>query len=145
MLLRCKKRDLLVVLIFACLGIVMLNVSESSGISNRFSASITTNKGVHFDYLIDVLNEKKMLLQSTLKVDNKSYSYTRLYDLVKLGSNTYVISETRPGEKQEENVEQAFKYDFFHPVQKLVLYTLSPRALVVASEGKFILADTQEK
>ena len=86
-----------------------------------------------------------MLLQSTLKVDNKSYSYTRLYDLVKLGSNTYVISETRPGEKQEENVEQAFKYDFFHPVQKLVLYTLSPRALVVASEGKFILADTQEK
>ena len=31
------------------------------------------------------------------------------------------------------------KYDFFHSVQRLEVYTLSPKVLVVHSEGKFIL------
>ncbi|CAE6947060.1 hypothetical protein ACOMICROBIO_NCLOACGD_04118 [Vibrio sp. B1ASS3] len=141
MLLRCKKKDLLVVLIFSCLGIFMLKKPAyyDISISHRFSANVSTNEGIEFDYIIDALSGGKLLLQSTLKVGDKSYDYTRLFELVKIEENVFVINETGIGEKQDKVVEQASKYDFFHSVQRLEVYTLSPKVLVVHSEGKFIL------
>ncbi|CAE6946835.1 hypothetical protein ACOMICROBIO_LKFPLAJE_04064 [Vibrio sp. B1FIG11] len=139
MLLRCKKKDLLVVLIFSCLGIFMLKKPAYHDISHRFSANVSTNEGIEFDYIIDALSGGKLLLQSTLKVGDKSYTYTRLFELVKLEENVFVINETGIGDKLGKAVEQASKYDFFHSVQRLEVYTLSPKVLVVHSEGKFIL------
>lgn len=139
MLLRCKKKDLLVVLIFSCLGIFMLKKPAYHDISHRFSANVSTNEGIEFEYIIDALSGGKLLLQSTLKVDDKSYTYTRLFELVKLEENVFVINETGIGDKLDKAVEQASKYDFFHSVQRLEVYTLSPKVLVVHSEGKFIL------
>ena len=139
MLLRCKKKDLLVVLIFSCLGIFMLKKPAYHDISHRFSANVSTNEGIEFDYIIDALSGGKLLLQSTLKVGDKSYTYTSLFELVILEENVFVINETGIGDKLDKAVEQASKYDFFHSVQRLEVYTLSPKVLVVHSEGKFIL------
>ncbi|WP_155486549.1 hypothetical protein [Vibrio campbellii] len=117
----------------------MLKKPVYHDISQRFSANISTNKGIEFDYIIDTLSGGKLLLQSTLKADDESYTNTRLFELVKLKDNVFVIHETGIGEKVDKAVGQAYKYDFFHSVQKLEVYTLSPKVLVVHSEGKFIL------
>ena len=139
MLLRFKKKNLLVVLIFSFLGVFMLKKPAYDDVSDRFSASVSTNEGLQFDYLIDTLSSEKMLLQSKLTVDGKSYSYTRLFELVKLKENVFVINETGIGDRLDKAVERASKHDFFHAVQRLEVYTLLPTVLVVYSEGKFIL------
>lgn len=138
MLLRCNKRNSLILLSFFFVGLFIFNKTTSVGIYRLSSANISVNESVEFDYLLDVLNDGEILLQSKFSIDGESYIYTRLFEMAKIGGNEFVINEVGEDETQIKVKEKVAKFDFFHTLQKIKIYKFSPEVLAVYSEDRFI-------
>lgn len=138
MLLRSKKINLVVILIFSFLSVFFLKKAVYTEVPH-LTASISSNDVGEFKYIIDILGEGRMLLQTRFTYGDKSYDYTRFFVLIKMEQNVFVINEIGVGREKEAVIERASKFDFFHSAEKLEVYKLTSKELVVHSRDKFLL------
>lgn len=140
MLLRYKKNNLLVVVVFSCLGIFMLKKPMQSNLLHRLTANIITNEGVELRYIINVLEEDKFFLKTTFNVGDEKYVYTRLFEFVKIEGNVFIINEVSVHDVPVEIIEY-LDFDFFSTVQELEIYGFSAHSLVAYSNDRFLFFD----